>query len=244
MSYSQISSSTQRPRDLSRTVGIPLDTQIVLPSGIRGSEYTSYGALIEGYVPSRSGVNIANSDAFRDLNVPTRRYFTGNGWLLVSTRGDPRKLVSTNPNIPLASSFWWLCVEYTSVIKTRTDSFTAEAYKVAHFARMILTQLSDARNRAFLIWEKKNALSLLGRIENAHNTWVVPEGFEDECRDFYSKIMACIGESLLDDVVIASLSWERRGGERKGDGTTDFPYNEYLFSCRCWVLGIAFSLLR
>ena len=79
MSYSQISSSTQRPRDLSRTVGIPLDTQIVLPSGIRGSEYTSYGALIEGYVPSRSGVNIANSDAFRDLNVPTRRYFTGNG---------------------------------------------------------------------------------------------------------------------------------------------------------------------
>jgi hypothetical protein len=244
MSYSQISSSTSRPRDLSRTVGIPLDTQIVLPSGVMNSERTSFGTLIDGYTLSHWRVDSSNSDVFRHLDIPRRQYFPGDGWLLVSTRGDPKKLVSTNPNIPVASSFWWLCMEYTSVIKTRTDSFTAEAYKVAHFARMILTQLSDTKRRTFLIWEKKNALNLLERIERAHNTWVAPEGFEDECRDFYSRIMARIGESLLDDVVIASLSWERRWGERKGDGATDFPYNEYPFSCRCWVLGIAFSLLR
>ncbi len=52
MSYSHISSSTSRPRDLSRTVGIPLDAHVVLPSGIRDSEYTSYGALIDRFVPS------------------------------------------------------------------------------------------------------------------------------------------------------------------------------------------------
>ena len=78
-------------------------------------------------------------------------------------------------------------------------------------------------------------MNLLQTIEEVHKSGRVPEGFEERCKKFYERIMNIIGESVLDDAVISSLSWERRIAEPTASGMS-FPYNDYPFSCRCWVL--------
>jgi DNA polymerase III gamma/tau subunit len=82
-----------------------------------------------------------------------------------------------------------------------------------YFARLILSKLQERSKKDALLRNRKDALELLQTIEEVHKSGRVPEGFEQRCKSFYEKIMSIIGESVLDDAVIASLSWERRVAE-------------------------------
>lgn len=245
MTYSIISPSTPRPRDVSRTLEIPLDASIMVPRSLTGNTVFGFGQLIEWYVAPTNDISDASfsRDAFQNLKIPRRPYFHKNWGLYVPTQADKEKHISLNPNIPLPETFRWLCTELTTIIKTRTETYTAESYKILSFARILLTQLQERGKRDAIKREKWAAMNLLQTIEEVHKSGRVPVGFEEWCKKFYERIMNIIGESVLDDAVISSLSWERRVAEPIAWGTS-FPYNEYPFSCRCWVLWVAFSLLK
>jgi hypothetical protein len=245
MSYSIINTATPRPRDITRTLEIPLDASVIVPRWLSGNLVFGFGEMVEWYVaPTDTTTQVLyRAEDARNLNIPLRRYFQNEGSLYVPTQADPNKLISTNPNVPTPNSFRWLCSELTTIIKTRTDAFTAESYKIQHYARLIVAQLQERSKKDALQREKVTAERLLKTIEEAHKSGRIPVGFEEWCKKFYERIMNIIGESVLDDAVISSLSWERRVAEPIAWGMS-FPYNEYPFSCRCWVLWVAFSLLK
>jgi hypothetical protein len=131
--------------------------------------------------------------------------------------------------------------ELVVILKGFNDLFTVEAYTIKHMRNLLIRLLSDDQSRWTLSYlrnpeNRKAALVIHTRIEDALHRSVRDLSLESDAKIFYEKVTNDLGFTQLDHQVVRALSWEWK----------DRPlYRDHPYACRSWdIIACLFSLTK